>query len=535
MEIETKEELVEIIVAQDELSDDADPDVPENEALRYLVTESWGLDATVYEILIAHGYTMDYLKILDEKALNDVFSITKWTAHKHALRRRLISWDESVLYQEAGSETVAKTSTITTDQSPPSEPKDRKLLPTNVTTALLDNILQRNEKGKIVSKYYQLQHRLDKQHRKYLAHTIVDYYIANQKYFSLPDMERFAELIVDRFPPEIAMTYYNPRNICANKRHPSGMLYDRFHNRKKSCITSISNVPKVEPSFHSEQKLAALELSATEIRRLESSKTWLRNNCAPGHLVLSQWKQSILLRLRSIHLDKDINKSTVMSEWPRYLDEDGYLLVDVDFDYLFQRTGKSNKLLEEWESFCSIFLEYLSSGDVRDDNSRQLLCRLEEDDHPEDTRDFVLCVAFHGLVKPVRASSKKLSTILQAQIDTCNICETQEELIESLNSQRSELESKGVQFSPRIYAVGQIDNFEGFFVVTNKLVYKLPSLIRCLDVVVKLKFALDLQFPESSELFWVFVSKYFYDIDYTQKSKNTQILQLLAFLESHKK
>lgn len=149
-----------------------------------------------------------------------------------------------------------------------------------------------------------------------------------------------------------------------------------------------------------------------------------------------------------------------------------------------------------------------------------------------DTRDFVLCAAFHGLIKPVRTSTKKRPTILQAQIDTCYICETEEEFTETLDSQRQELESSGVQFSPRIFALGSIDNFECFYVVTNKLRYKLPSLVRCLDVVLKLKFTLDLQFPESSELFWAFISGYFYDIEYTQKSKNTQILQLIAYLKS---
>ncbi|XP_062717187.1 uncharacterized protein LOC134292223 [Aedes albopictus] len=268
---------------------------------------------------------------------------------------------------------------------------------------------------------------------------------------------------------------------------------------------------------------------------MESSKVWLRNNYAPGDQVLSQWKQSVQLRLRSIQLDKDKNKSTVLSEWPRYQDEDGYLLVDVDFEFLFQTTDEQGKLFVEWEWFCENFIEYFSSADVRDDYSRQLIGALEDGDYTTDTRDFVVCAAFHGLLKPVRTSAKKLPTILQAQIDTCAICETEEEFAGSLNSQRQELESNGTQFSPRIYAVGPIENFESFYVVTNKLRYKLPSLVRCLDVVVKLKFTLDLQFPESCELFWVFISKYFYDIDYTQKSRNTQILQLLAFLNSREK
>ncbi|XP_021703565.1 uncharacterized protein LOC110677126 [Aedes aegypti] len=337
--------LVELIITNPEdieLTDDAGSDAGDNYELLQLITETWCLDRVVYDILIAHGYTLEYAKTLDEKALNDVFSITKWTAHKHALRQKLTLWKESVLFREGDTEPVASCSyqvpvhNMATSSAAVSP--QRKLIPTSVSRALLDNILERNEKEKIVAKYYQLHSRLDKQHRKFLSHTIVDYYIANQKYFALPDMSRFAELIAERFPSEIAVTYYNPRSNSANKKHPSGMLYDRFYNRKKTSASTISSVPLIEPTIHSEQ--AALKISETEIRHMESNKVWLRNNCAPGEQVLSRWKQSVQLRLRSIQHDKDKNKPTVLSEWPRYLDEDGYLLVDVDFDFLRFPEGK---------------------------------------------------------------------------------------------------------------------------------------------------------------------------------------------------
>lgn len=84
-------------------------------------------------------------------------------------------------------------------------PLKHRLLPTSVTAELLDDILKRNEKGKIVVKYFSEKQKLDAAHRKYLAHTIVDYYIANDLYFSLPDMTKFAQLIVGRFPNELTV------------------------------------------------------------------------------------------------------------------------------------------------------------------------------------------------------------------------------------------------------------------------------------------------------------------------------------------
>lgn len=125
----------------------------------------------------------------------------------------------------------------------------------------------------------------------------------------------------------------------------------------------------------------------------------MRNNRAPGDQVLKQWNHTVLLRLRSIQHDKDKNKSTVFSEWPRYLDEDGYLLVnmfgkiidsvlkckitfqvDADFKYLFEKSNEQGKLFDKWEWFCEVFLEYLLSADVKDIYSRQLISSLEEGD-----------------------------------------------------------------------------------------------------------------------------------------------------------
>ncbi|XP_065078489.1 uncharacterized protein LOC135701579 [Ochlerotatus camptorhynchus] len=524
--MDSKEEIiVDDMLCNPEYVDEAD----ENPGLRQLITEFWRLDPAIYAILIAHGYTVEYLKILDEKALNDVFSVAKWTGHKYALRQKLLFWEESVLFQK----TVAEIEPVEVERSNGQvgvpETTNRKLIPTTVTKALLDTILERNEKGKIVSKYHQLHQHLDKTHRKFLAHTIVDYYIANQLYFSLPDMARFAELITDRFPAENTITYYNPRDSSTNKKHPSGMLYDRFHKRKKTSV--LPNVRK--PTFFSEQKQAAAQLPQEEINRLDTIKVWLRNNFATSDIFSKQWKDSILLRLRSIHQDRDINKITVLTEWPRYLDENGYLLVDVDFNFLYEKSDEQCKLFNKWEWFCTNFNEYILSNNLRDHYSLHLLSLLEGANFTQDTRDFVLCSVFHGVIKPVRTSAKKLPTILQAQLDTCFVCETQEDFAESLDSLREEYETAGIPFSPRVYAIGTTNHLECFYVVTNKLLYKLPSLVRCLDVVVKLKFTLDLQFPESCELFWALISRYFYNIEYNNKSRNTQILQLITHLESH--
>lgn len=149
-----------------------------------------------------------------------------------------------------------------------------------------------------------------------------------------------------------------------------------------------------------------------------------------------------------------------------------------------------------------------------------------------DTRDFICCTIFHGVVKPVRTSKRKLPSIVQAQTDMCFACKTEEEFSETVDSMREEFKAKDIQFSPRIYLIGETGQLTGFYVVTAKLQFKLPSFLRCVDLLVKLKFALNYNFPESCELFWCFIAKHFYRINYTRKVKNSQLLQLFAFLEN---
>lgn len=135
----------------------------------------------------------------------DIFSVVKWTGHKHGLRSKLEQWGESALCHPlppVGSNTDSETSS-----SPNAIPGPSRFGQTTISNSLLISILERNEIGKIVCQYFQENQRLDVEHRRSLAHTIVDYYIANKIYFALADMERFADLISARFPTEISVIY----------------------------------------------------------------------------------------------------------------------------------------------------------------------------------------------------------------------------------------------------------------------------------------------------------------------------------------
>lgn len=149
-----------------------------------------------------------------------------------------------------------------------------------------------------------------------------------------------------------------------------------------------------------------------------------------------------------------------------------------------------------------------------------------------DARDYIICTVFHAIIKPVRSSNRKLPTISQAQIDVCNIYGTQQDYTKAVCDLRKKFTSSNLPFSPRIFVIGKPSRLESCYIVTKTLEYQLPSFLRCLDIVLKLKYVLGFEYPESCEIFWCFISRYFYGIDYVRKSKNSELQQLFAYLKT---
>lgn len=130
------EVIVDKILEDPELIDARD----ENPALRELIVDQW------------------YLAVIDEAALADIFSVLKCTGHKHALRAKLQHWEESALYKPGQTSSCSHSpGSSTSSIRGPTHP----LLSASVTLSLLEDILERNAKGKIVTQFYRMQQQLD--------------------------------------------------------------------------------------------------------------------------------------------------------------------------------------------------------------------------------------------------------------------------------------------------------------------------------------------------------------------------------------
>ncbi|XP_055614708.1 uncharacterized protein LOC129761035 [Uranotaenia lowii] len=486
-----------------------------NEELRQLIVEDWQLDEAIYAILIAHGITINYSKNCDLTTLNDIFNVAKWTGHKHALRHKLQLWPSSLIFRKQ----IGAVSAVDEDECGLSG-----TVSSDSNQFVFEDIMRRNEKAKIVQQYFYSHKALDDKNRRSLVHVMVDYFIANKKYFSLSEMKIFSKMVSRRFPSEIAEIYFNPRDTKAGKKYPSGLFYDRFHNRNKS---KIIKKPKLEDPFDVYITSVA---SLTSEDELTSLKNWLRNNSGPDDLVLEHWRRSTLLRVRTIKEDR-VN---VFFEWPRLKDINGYMLgsnpsIDIDFEKLF---GEKTLLFDRWGAFVANFREFIKTVEVRDRSTLQYIDQLEKEDNPEDFGNVLVAAIFQGVVKPTRNSLHKLPTILQAQLDLYCLCNTQDDLSNAVSDWMQNSADHGVASFARIFIYADEKNLKEFRVTTEGVSYHVPTFLKSIDVIIKLKFLLKVQFAGSCELFWVFVAHYFYGFtNFSPKLSNSRLLQLLAFLE----
>jgi hypothetical protein len=62
---------------------------------------------------------------------------------------------------------------------------------------------------------------------------------------------------------------------------------------------------------------------------------WLKTNSIPESKVLHLWRKTAKARLSFIHCDKPV-VNDILKEWPRYSDDQGYMLVWTSVFFYFE-------------------------------------------------------------------------------------------------------------------------------------------------------------------------------------------------------
>lgn len=110
--------------------------------------------------------------------------------------------------------------------------------------------------------------------------------------------------------------------------------------------------------------------------------------------------------------------------------------------------------------------------------------------------------------------------------------QNQSEILTQLDYRRKAQTAKGLRCQPIIIAVGPtIDALKDFYVAYDNILYKIDSFLKALDVCFKTFHCLDAEYPTEAVHIWLFVQKYFYNIDTKSDKKLSGVSSFISDLE----
>lgn len=115
-----------------------------------------------------------------------------------------------------------------------------------------------------------------------------------------------------------------------------------------------------------------------------------------------------------------------------------------------------------------------------------------------------ICTKINGkLKKPTNEESR--NALLK-------IVEEESDLVSSLEEDVQKAANENTTLQPRIICVVQNEKVSTSCVVINNVIYKLPTVVKALDVSFKAHMVLNAEFSRETHNFYTFVQKHIYDI-----------------------
>lgn len=145
-----------------------------------------------------------------------------------------------------------------------------------------------------------------------------------------------------------------------------------------------------------------------------------------------------------------------------------------------------------------------------------------------------MCATLLGLntvLIPVKAGKGFKPTVITAQNDTFWLCADENVARSKLEAERLIWDQLGWPEIPKLIIFGtSIETVSPVCLVTYKNIeYKLPSVSRGLDVLVKLTLVFNLPVSKISKLLWLFIQQFVYEVDVPYSYANvTKLIEYLV-------
>ncbi|XP_065366893.1 uncharacterized protein LOC135959764 [Calliphora vicina] len=393
----------------------------------------------------------------------------------------------------------------------------------------LKTILNQTSKGKAVLDYSKRNHKLTCEQRDDLINIIIEEIFSKDVVLCTQDFKRLLDDICSVFPFEKAMKdyYYISRE---GKNNASGKLYSKYRSKNLKRRRLLDSLP-TSSNAESTGSLQSAEKESVEIDEsiAVALKTSLLRDCANWDAVCEKWKRTFHMRQKEL---KKFNSHEFLQEWPKLSDSRAPELINIDFDIMYP--SKGHLLHSKWDKFKDKVRNFYANN-IHNEYCKQLSSATNID-----TQDYIYTILLNAVLpSPARfecgsGKRNKKVTIVDSQESFVLRLPTINDYKRQIDAAVEKYYCAGLTIQPFIIVEGLSDiDIKGFYIFFNNNLLKLNSFIECLDTCFKIFQTLSLKYPEACQLPWIFIQKFFYEINLVYDLKSVNITSLFNFCGSN--
>nr|XP_016932242.1 uncharacterized protein LOC108011581 [Drosophila suzukii] len=481
--------------------------------------ESWGFGHW-FQYFTDEEITVKRLNYITEDDLTYIFRNSK-LGEKIEFRYHLAEWKKKFGFEKLVITTPYVAADLDAEdfgqaQSSTSSSISKIVWQSNKVVMDLDLILNEHPTGHYVKRAVSDGNPVNDATRKIIIEAIVNFIIKHKVKPTRSDFEKISSEIEEKFNDDKKIYYNNVGTRAA------GRLYDKYHNTVKK-LKKCGELFDLSTNKKDSHNVTFINEEASDARE------WLKVNSEPWSEVFEMWRKTYTLRRDDI-LNANGQETAichVLNQWPQFSNFLGYGLVDMDFKALYP---ESTSLIFKWQSFKEKILPILNTKltDSVDINY------LEQINAQAEGSDQLLALLLHVLLRSLgkRKARDKVFTksIKDSQLSFMIQGVRYSDVENEIQLLRTTLYNRGESMHPIIVAVGLDLSCSKVYMLYNDIKYALPSFLSVFDICFKMFHVLHLKYPSDSSEFWLFVQKYFYEINLDDDMVSPSILCLISDL-----
>ncbi|XP_037809229.1 uncharacterized protein LOC119601998, partial [Lucilia sericata] len=349
-------------------------------------------------------------------------------------------------------------------------------------------ILSNTFNGKEILKFYSKNDILHEEQRNLLISTVAKYIEANGIPYTISDCADIENQICNIFPSEQLDFYSNGKR---------GKIYNKLSNLKRLSkdIFKEKSSPEEDKTFEPEENVAV-------------TLQYLRLPTITADEFDLYWRKCARYRLKQISESK--STAEIFQMWPEYKKPSGSNLINIDFELKFPF---AKQFSERWLCYKDKVI-YLLQSKI----SNLIFKKKMQQIHTFNEESVVLTVLWniHHLFPPTQkvtsdmsgAKIRKKFSVLDSQESFAILAESEEEIEIKLKL----LMLQGRNIQPKLLISGNLEDIKSIFVYFDGNKYPFLTIVKAFDLLFKIFFVFNLQFPEESEIFYNFIQDFFYDM-----------------------